>query len=243
MPNLTHGFSHPGEHFFSLVVQVYDAVNFYQEIGIDGIVRSKKTTESSGRQFPTLESVYDMLKGCQRCKLHNGKTHLVFGAGNPNADLVFIGEAPGFYEDQQGQPFVGQAGELLTRIIHAIRLRREDVYITNIMKCRPPHNRDPEPDEIAMCEPFLRQQLTIIQPKIICALGKFAAQTLLKVTTPISKLRGRFYDYHGIKLMPTYHPAYLLRHPGDKGLVWQDMQMIQKAYNAIKHGEASVVAE
>jgi DNA polymerase len=146
---------------------------------------------------------------------------------------MFIGEAPGYYEDQQGEPFVGEAGELLTRIIQAIGLRREDVYIANIIKCRPPNNRDPEPDEIAQCEPFLLRQLEVIQPKIICALGRFAAQTLLKSNTAISRLRGKFYEYHGIKVMPTFHPAYLLRHPEDKRLVWQDMQMIQQEYEAL----------
>lgn len=226
MSNEERAIAYPGEQFFSLLVQVSEYLSFYQELGIDGIVRRR-----------TLDAVWERLKGCQRCKLHRGRTHIVFGAGNPLADLVFIGEGPGYHEDQQGKPFVGAAGELLTRIIHAIGLRREDVYITNIVKCRPPNNRDPQPDEIATCEPFLQQQLKIIQPKILCVLGRCAAQTLLKTTTPISKLRGRFYDYHGIKLMPTYHPAYLLRNPEDKRLVWQDMQMVQKTYNTRNCGD------
>lgn len=219
----------PGEQFLHILTQVHEYVNFFQDLGIDGMTRSSMKESSCG-QIPTLETVWEDLRGCQRCKLHRGRTHIVFGSGNPRADLMFIGEAPGYYEDQQGKPFVGKAGELLTRIIEAIGLCREDVYITNIVKCRPPNNRDPQPDEIAMCEPFLLRQLEIIQPKVICALGKFAAQTLLKTTTPISRLRGRFYDYHGIKLMPTYHPAYLLRNPQDKRLVWEDMKMVKNAY-------------
>ena len=220
----------PGEQFFQILTQIHDYLHLYRKFGLDGITRSS-LNERTQRQVHTLETVWNKIQGCQRCKLHSGRTHIVFGAGNPHADLVFVGEGPGYYEDQQGKPFVGKAGELLTRIIEAIGLRREDVYITNIVKCRPPNNRDPEPDEIAMCEPFLLQQLEIIQPKIICALGRCAAQTLLKTTTPISRLRGRFHDYHGIKLMPTYHPAYLLRNPQNKRLVWEDMQMVQREYN------------
>jgi DNA polymerase len=170
--------------------------------------------------------------------LHQGRTHIVFGEGNPTADLVFIGEAPGYYEDQQGIPFVGEAGSLLTRIIEAIGLRRDEVYITNVVKCRPPQNRDPEPEEIATCQPFLRQQIELIQPNIICALGRFAAQTLLDTSMPISKLRGQFHEYYGIPLMPTYHPAYLLRNPGDKRLVWHDKQMVQQRYQALQRRKA-----
>jgi len=221
----------PGAHFLYVLTQVHEHLSFCQEIGLEGMVCWPAPAAAHPRpQSPTLESIGEDLKGCQRCKLFTGRTHIVFGEGNPHADLVFVGEGPGYYEDQQGKPFVGKAGELLTRIIAAIGLRREEVYITNIVKCRPPKNRDPEPDEILMCEPFLRRQLEAIQPKIICALGRFAAQTLLKTDIPISRLRGRFHDYHGIKLMPTYHPAYLLRNSGDKRLVWEDMQLVQKAY-------------
>ena len=163
-----------------------------------------------------------------RCELAGTRTNLVFGRGNPNADLMFIGEAPGRDEDLQGKPFVGRAGQLLTKIIESIGLKREDVYIANILKCRPPGNRNPLPSEIAACSPYLFKQIEIIKPKVICALGKFAAQTLLNTETPISKLRGQFYDYRGTKLMPTYHPAYLLRNPSGKREVWGDMKRIAR---------------
>jgi uracil-DNA glycosylase family 4 len=156
------------------------------------------------------------------------RKNLVFGEGNSQADLVFVGEAPGEQEDRQGRPFVGRAGQLLTRIIEAMGLTRNDVYICNILKCRPPGNRNPGADEIRACEPFLVKQLEVIQPKIICALGTFAARTLLKTDVPISVMRGKFHSYHGIKLMPTYHPAYLLRNPGAKKQVWEDVQRIMK---------------
>jgi len=152
----------------------------------------------------------------------------VFGVGNPDADLMFVGEAPGADEDVQGIPFVGRAGQLLTKIIEAIGLTRDDVYIANIIKCRPPQNRNPEPDEVATCEPFLFRQVDIIKPKIIVALGKYAAQTLLRTETPISRLRGRQFDYRGAKLIPTFHPAYLLRNPSSKREVWEDMKLVKK---------------
>ena len=163
------------------------------------------------------------------CQLYRTRTNLVFGSGNPNAELMFVGEAPEAEEDRQGLPFVGRAGQLLTKIIESIGLKRSEVYICNILKCRPPNNRVPFPTEILACEPYLKRQIEIIKPRIICALGKFAAQTLLKSQTPISALRGKFYDYEGIKLIPTFHPAYLLRNPGDKRLVWEDMKKIKKA--------------
>jgi uracil-DNA glycosylase len=165
---------------------------------------------------------------CLNCGLGSTRTHIVFGSGNPDASLMFIGEAPGADEDREGLPFVGAAGQLLTKIIEAMKLKREDVYIANCLKCRPPQNRNPLPDEIQKCAPILQKQIQIIQPKIICTLGKFAAQTLLNTEDPISRLRGRFFDYNGIKLMPTFHPAYLLRNPGDKKLVWEDVQKIMK---------------
>jgi DNA polymerase len=165
---------------------------------------------------------------CTRCKLHTlGRRQVVFGVGNPNADLMFCGEAPGADEDLQGEPFVGRAGQLLTRIIEAIGMRREDVYIANVIKCRPPQNRNPEPDEVAECEPFLFRQIETIKPKVIVALGKFAAQSLLKTTDPITRIRGREYKYRDAILMPTYHPAYLLRNPASKREVWEDMKRVR----------------
>jgi uracil-DNA glycosylase len=162
---------------------------------------------------------------CTRCKLHTlGRKQVVFGVGNPNADLMFIGEAPGADEDEQGEPFVGRAGQLLTKIIEAIGLQRGDVYIANLIKCRPPGNRNPEPDEVEQCEPFLFRQIDAIKPKVIIALGKFSAQALLKTTDPITRLRGRVYNYRGASLIPTFHPAYLLRNPAAKREVWDDMK-------------------
>jgi len=166
---------------------------------------------------------------CTRCKLHAlGRRQVVFGVGNPSADLMFVGEAPGADEDVQGVPFVGRAGQLLTKIIEAISLRREDVYIANVIKCRPPQNRNPEPDEIDTCEPFLFRQIDLIKPKVIVALGKFGAQTLLRTEEPISRLRGRVFDFRGAKLIPTFHPAYLLRNPASKREVWEDMKLVKR---------------
>jgi DNA polymerase len=182
----------------------------------------------TGNKEADLEKVYQGMKTCKLCPLGKTRRNLVFGSGNPSARIVFVGEAPGADEDEQGLPFVGRAGQLLTDIIKAMKLERKDVYICNILKCRPPGNRNPLPDEIELCEPFLKKQLRIISPRVICALGKFAAQTLLKTETPITALRGRFHSYEGIKLMPTYHPAYLLRNPSAKKLVWEDVQMIMK---------------
>jgi uracil-DNA glycosylase len=177
----------------------------------------------------TLEELRAHIGDCRRCKLAPHRTHLVFGVGNPRARLVFVGEAPGRDEDLRGEPFVGRAGQLLTEIItRGMKLRREDVYIANVIKCRPPENRNPEPDEVTSCEPFLLRQLELIGPEVIVALGKFAVQTLLRSKTPITQMRGRWYDYHGIKLMPTFHPAYLLRNPGDKRLVWEDIQKVMR---------------
>jgi len=177
----------------------------------------------------TLEDVRMDLGDCRRCKLSEGRKNIVFGAGNPNARLVFVGEGPGYEEDQRGEPFVGAAGQLLTKIIEAMNHTREAVYICNIIKCRPPGNRNPMPDEIAACSPFLRRQISSIKPDFICALGTFAAQTLLETSVPISKLKGRFHDYMGIQVLPTYHPAYLLRNPDKKRDVWEDMQKLMKA--------------
>lgn len=178
----------------------------------------------------TLAEIRDDLGDCQRCKLAPGRSCIVFGDGNPQARLVFVGEGPGFEEDRQGKPFVGAAGQLLTRIIEAINLTRGQVYICNIIKCRPPGNRNPETDEIESCFPFLERQIDAIRPDFICALGTFAARTLLKTMTPISRLRGRFHDHKGIRVLPTYHPAYLLRNPEKKRAVWEDMKMLMKEY-------------
>ncbi len=180
-----------------------------------------------------LETIKADLGDCRRCKLHSARTQIVFGTGSPRAKLLFVGEAPGREEDLQGEPFVGQAGQLLNKIIQAMQLRREEVYIGNIVKCRPPENRNPEPDEIMACEPFLIKQIQVIRPKLICALGTFAAQTLLKTEEKISSLRGKFHLYQGIPLMPTYHPAYLLRNPNRKREVWEDMKKIKKEYDQV----------
>ena len=177
----------------------------------------------------TLAEIRKDLGDCQRCPLHATRNKLVFGAGDPDADLMFVGEAPGGDEDRQGEPFVGRAGQLLTKIIAAIGKTRDQVYIANILKCRPPGNRNPESSEIAVCSPFLDRQIEAIQPKIICALGTFAAQTMLNSKTPIGKLRGRAHPYNDFSLLvPTFHPAYLLRSPGKKRETWEDMQMIMK---------------
>jgi uracil-DNA glycosylase family 4 len=174
----------------------------------------------------------DIGPDCSRCKLHTlGRKQVVFGVGNPNADLMFVGEAPGADEDVQGEPFVGRAGQLLTKIIEAIGLTREQVYIANVIKCRPPGNRNPEPDEVEQCEPFLFRQIDTIKPRVIVALGKFAAQCLLKTETPISRLRGQEFAYREAILIPTFHPAYLLRNPSSKRDVWEDMKKVRDILN------------
>jgi len=176
-----------------------------------------------------LQVVRDDLGDCKRCKLAPSRTNLVYGVGNPDAELVFVGEAPGADEDAQGEPFVGKAGQLLTKMIEAMGYTRDDVYICNVLKCRPPGNRNPEPDEVASCEPFLKRQLAAIRPRMIVALGKFAAQCLLRDDTPITRLRGGFRSYEGIPLMPTLHPAYLLRDPSKKKLAWDDLKAVNAA--------------
>jgi len=185
-----------------------------------------KLGEPNPSRVMTLEEVRKELGDCKRCKLHRTRRTIVFGEGNEKATLMFIGEGPGYDEDVQGRPFVGKAGQLLTKIIESINLPREEVYIANIIKCRPPQNRNPESDEIQSCNSFLMKQIRVIQPRIICALGTFAAQTLLKTDTKISALRGKFFDLEGIKVIPTYHPAFLLRNPERKREVWEDMKKI-----------------
>jgi uracil-DNA glycosylase family 4 len=186
-------------------------------------------------KYPGLEQTADLaalrefIGECTRCKLAPMRTNLVFGVGNPQADLMFVGEAPGHDEDLRGEPFVGRAGQLLTDIIErGMGLTRADVYICNVIKCRPPENRNPEPDEVAACEPFLFRQIDLVRPRVIVGLGTFAVQAVLKIKTPISKLRGNWHEVRGIKMMPTFHPAYLLRNPGDKRLVWSDIQAVMK---------------
>lgn len=176
----------------------------------------------------------DIGPDCSRCKLHAlGRKQVVFGVGNPDADLMFVGEAPGADEDLKGVPFVGRAGQLLTDIIEkGLKMSRSDVYIANVIKCRPPENRNPEPDEVETCEPFLFRQIDAIRPKVIVALGKFAAQALLRTLDPISRLRGRVFDYRGAKLIPTFHPAYLLRNPSSKREVWEDMKLVRTLLDA-----------
>ncbi len=174
----------------------------------------------------TLETIRADLGDCRRCALSAHRTHLVFGEGDPGAQLVFVGEGPGGEEDRSGRPFVGPAGQLLTRIIQAMHLTREQVYICNVVKCRPPGNRNPEPAEIDTCRPYLDRQIAAIGPRVICTLGTFATRTLLDTDAPISRLRGRFHDYKGIKVMPTFHPAYLLRNPEQKRPAWEDVKKI-----------------
>jgi DNA polymerase len=176
----------------------------------------------------TMEDIREDLGNCKRCGLSAGRSHIVFGEGDVNARLVFVGEGPGYEEDKRGLPFVGAAGQLLSKIIEAMHLTRNEVYICNIIKCRPPGNRNPQPREIEACKPFLERQLRVIRPEFICALGTFAAQTLLRTETPISKLRGEFFDFMGIKVLPTYHPAYLLRNPDKKRAVWEDMKKLMQ---------------
>jgi DNA polymerase len=181
----------------------------------------------------SLGALHDTYAACHRCPLGESRTHFVFGVGNPEATVMFIGEAPGRDEDLQGEPFVGRAGQLHTKILSAIQFTREDVYIANILKCRPPGNRNPEPSEIASCEPILRPQIELIRPVILCTLGSFAARTLLGVTTGITRLRGQMHDYRGIPVVPTYHPAALLRNPEWKRPTWEDVQLLRKEHDRL----------
>jgi uracil-DNA glycosylase family 4 len=218
-------------------------LKFASELGVAGVSRDPawRARQDAGSvrlqadplqvtPVDALAAVRAEIGDCTRCKLHAlGRRQIVFGVGNPEADLMFVGEAPGADEDIQGIPFVGRAGQLLTDIIEkGLKIPRADVYIANVIKCRPPQNRNPEPDEVATCEPFLFRQIDVIKPKVIVALGKFGAQTLLQTLEPISKLRGRVFDYRGSKLVPTFHPAYLLRNPSSKREVWEDMKLVRK---------------
>lgn len=209
-----------------------------KESTIDTLARVEPSSEmnSTASRYPGIENTGDLtslrefIGECTRCKLHRGRTNIVFGVGDPNADLMFIGEGPGADEDAKGEPFVGRAGQLLTDIIErGMGLQRSQVYICNVVKCRPPENRNPEPDEVLACEPFLFRQIEIVKPRVIVGLGAFAVQCVLRLKTPISKLRGNWHEVRGIKMMPTFHPAYLLRNPGDKRLVWSDIQEVMKS--------------
>jgi DNA polymerase len=175
-----------------------------------------------------LAAIREYIGDCTRCRLHTGRTKLVFGVGNPNADIMFVGEGPGADEDAQGEPFVGRAGQLLNNMIAAMGIRREDVYIANVVKCRPPGNRAPEKDEADTCSPFLMQQIDVVKPKVIVALGATAAKNLLMMNDSMGALRGHWYDFRGTKLVVTYHPAYLLRDPRQKKETWKDLQMVMK---------------
>ena len=230
--------------------QLAEHLRFYAELGVTGINRDPAwraragSTSTSNTQLPTpkevtesgppaaervwtLQEIREDIGDCTRCKLHTlGRQQIVFGVGSPTADLMFVGEGPGADEDVQGVPFVGRAGQLLTKMIEAMGFTREDVYIANVVKCRPPENRNPEPDEIASCEPFLFRQIDAIKPKVIVALGSFAAKTLLKTNEPISRLRGRVFDYHGAQLVPTFHPSFLLRSPNQKKYAWDDLKKV-----------------
>ena len=218
-------------------------LHFYKSIGIREIFVPPEMVEglgagpackSSPNRPETLSALQQEWAGCTRCNLSEDRNLLIFGEGNESADLMFVGEGPGRDEDRIGRPFVGMAGELLGKIIQAMDLLREEVYITNVVKCRPPRNRTPFPEEIETCHPCLRSQIRIIRPKIICALGLPAAQTLLQSTAPISVLRGRFHSMGDIKIMPTFHPAYLLRNPAKKKEVWDDMKQIMGALDLMK---------
>ncbi len=227
--------------------QLIEHLVFAQELGVTGVSRDpawrRRPDEQPSAFAPetvipvpvfgspaeALSAVRAEIGDCTRCKLHRlGRRQIVFGVGNPEADLMFVGEAPGGDEDIQGIPFVGRAGQLLTKIIEAIGLKRDDVYIANVIKCRPPQNRNPEQDEVDTCEQFLFQQVDVIKPKVIVALGTFAARALLRTLDPISRLRGRVYEYRGARLIPTFHPAYLLRNPASKREVWEDMKAVKK---------------
>ena len=208
-----------------------DTLRYYREMGVTDLPLSSGYLASAADELRQQEQ---NLQGCRLCKLCAGRTTVVFGSGHPEADLVVIGEGPGADEDQQGKPFVGRAGQLLTKMLESVRIDREsDAYIMNVVKCRPPGNRNPEPDEIAACGPFLAAQLAAIQPKVILALGSVATQALLRTREPIGKLRGRVHPYGSAVLIPTFHPAFLLRNPGEeyKRMAWEDLQLARREYD------------
>lgn len=223
------------ENVNEIICDLKSYLGYLKEMGISVLPSSENSSEKTTPSgILTLADVRKELGDCERCKLHRTRRTIVFGEGNEEAGLMLIGEAPGYDEDVQGRPFVGKAGQLLTKILQSINLPREEVYITNIVKCRPPQNRNPQPDEIQSCNPFLVKQITVVQPKIICALGSFSAQTLLKTDTKITALRGKVFDLEGIKVIPTYHPAFLLRNPERKREVWEDMKKIAELMLPVK---------
>jgi DNA polymerase len=204
--------------------QVAEYLRFFKEIGVEHLY------DIAPVEADSLDGIAAEIGGCKGCGLHSSRKNPVMGEGHPGAGLMFIGEAPGYEEDVQGRPFVGAAGKLLTDIIRAMRFDRKDVYIANVLKCRPPDNRNPREEEIAACLPYLFRMIACIRPEAICTLGTFAAQALLDTTLPVSRLRGKFHDFRGIKVMPTYHPAYLLRNPAAKRMVWEDMQKVMSLF-------------
>jgi uracil-DNA glycosylase family 4 len=209
---------------------VKDELEFFRDLGVRDLFLDAPAPGSSALlpgSMPDLPSLQRFLAGCPRCKLAKGRTNIVFGQGNPKAQLMFVGEAPGHDEDVQGLAFVGRAGQLLTKIIEAIGRKREEVYIANILKCRPPNNRNPEADEVDSCMPFLEEQIRLISPRVIVTLGTFAAQALLRTDEPIGRLRGRWSAARGVRVMPTFHPAFLLRSPDRKKDVWEDMKLVR----------------
>ncbi|MEW6388506.1 MAG: uracil-DNA glycosylase [Thermodesulfobacteriota bacterium] len=213
-----------------LVVHLKEWLQFQNRLGWAGVRQEKPTPrereEKTGPAVFTLTEIREELGDCRRCKLSQSRTNIVFGAGSPQAELMFVGEGPGQEEDLQGLPFVGAAGGLLNNLLSKLGLRREEVYIANIVKCRPPGNRDPEEDEIAQCLPFLKKQIKSVRPRVIVTLGKVAAQALLQTATPITKLRGKWQRYQKIAVMPTFHPSYLLRFPKERQKTWEDMQQV-----------------
>ncbi len=220
------------DEYLRIVASVRDYVEDQIELGFLSAPASESSDNAaaSAAAYESMEGIRAAVESCQKCPLCQTRNNTVFGAGDEQAKLVFVGEAPGADEDKQGEPFVGRAGQKLTQIIAAMGLSREEVYITNVLKCRPPGNRNPLPEEIQACEPYLIAQLRLIKPKVICTLGGFASQTLLRTDQRISRLRGRFHTYQGIKLMPTYHPAFLLRNAKFKRDVWEDVQKVMIEY-------------
>ncbi len=208
---------------------LYDQIAFFRDLGVTDLFLAAHRGAPAliPGSMPDLAALRKFLDGCPRCKLSKGRTNIVFGQGNPQADLMFVGEAPGREEDEQALAFVGKAGHLLTKIIEAIGKKREDVWICNVLKCRPPNNRNPEPDEVAACRPFLDEQIRLISPKVIVTLGTFAAQALLESDEPIGRMRGRWRTVRGVRVMPTFHPAFLLRSPERKKEVWEDMKLVR----------------
>lgn len=225
----------PADHLAEAFRGLAQHLRFLQVLGTTELPLSREYLVGPVASLSGLEAA---IEGCTRCKLCQGRRTIVFGSGPSEARLMLIGEGPGEEEDRQGQPFVGRAGQLLTRMLESVGISRDEVYITNIVKCRPPGNRNPEPDEIAACAPFLEGQLAAIRPRVVCALGTFAAQTLLRTREPIGKLRGRVHPFGAMRLVPTFHPAFLLRNPGPayRRLAWEDMKLLKREYDRVREG-------